>query len=447
MHFGLIREITARTDRLIAGLDIGTTKVCAMVAEVRSVTKSRETGLHLSAVRTGRSRPPLLSGMADTGINIIGAGSAVSKGIRKGEVSSIEGIVESIRRAVREAETMAGVDIKSVHMGISGKHIACLSSQGVIALKDREIGQRDIDNVIEAAKAVAIPFDREVLHVIPVGYAVNGQNGIIDPRGMGGVRLETDVQIITGASTSIRNLVRSCDKAGLDVMSIVFQPLAAAHSVLTEDDKHLGVAVIDVGGGTTDIGLFQDGNLFHSSVLAIGGNNFTNDLAIGLRISTADAEVIKKTHGCALMSLVKEDEYLDLGHADDRAVKKIPRRYIVEILQPRAEELFYLIKQEIVDRGLYGSLNSGIVLTGGAALMEGMDVMAENILELPVRMGRPSGVGGLAGELCGPAHATPVGLVQYGATESTGGEMPETERLLSGFSSRMRGWVGGIFNI
>jgi cell division protein FtsA len=357
----------------------------------------------------------------------------------------MEGIVDSIRHAVREAGIMAGVEIRGVHLGITGRHVNCISSHGVIALKEDEIGQKDIDSVIEAAKAVAIPFDREMLHVIPAGFSVNGQSGITDPLGMGGVRLETDVQIITAASTSVQNLVRSCEKAGLEVTDVIFQPLASAMSVLTEDEKNLGVAVIDIGGGTTDIALFQDGNIFYSSVMALGGNNFTNDLAIGLRISTREAEEIKKSYGSSHLAMIKEDEHLEIGQADERVLKKIPRSYLVEILQPRAEELFSLVRDDIIRNGHYKQLNSGVVLTGGAVLMEGMDVMAENILELPVRIGRPGSIDGMTDDLSNPASAAAFGVVHYAAKECLAEEENDSGNLLAGITTKMKGWVGEIF--
>jgi cell division protein FtsA len=448
MNFGFIKEIKVKDNSLIVALDIGTTKVCAVVGEVNAVSAPEERGrpdrINQLNELPGRS---VLNGPGQHGITIIGVGSAPSRGIKKGDVISMEGLVDSIRHAVQEAGIMAGVEIRAVHLGITGRHIGCIPSHGVIALKEDEIGQKDIDSAIEAAKAVAIPFDREMLHVIPVGFSVNGQSGITDPRGMCGVRLETDVRIITAASTSVQNLVRSCEKAGLEVIDVIFQPLASAMAVLTEDEKNLGVAVIDIGGGTTDIALFQDGNIFHSAVMAIGGNNFTNDLAIGLRISTREAEEIKMRYGSSHLAMIKEDEHLEIGHTDDRAVKKIPRSYLVEILQPRAEELFSLVREEIVRNGYYKNLNSGVVLTGGSVLMEGMDVMAENILELPVRIGRPGSVSGITDDLCNPSCAAAFGVVQYAAGECTGEEEYDSSSLLTGFTTRMKGWVGEIFKI
>jgi cell division protein FtsA len=339
---------------------------------------------------------------------------------------------------------MAGVEIRAAHIAIKGGHISCLSSNGVIAVKENEIWRREIDSVIEAAKAVAIPFDREILHVIPIGFAVNGQNGIMDPRGMQGVRLETKVKIITGAATSVHNLTSSCRKAGLELLDVVFQPLASANAVLTQDEKDLGVVLIDIGGGTTDIALFRNGNICHSTVLAIGGNNFTNDIAIGLRLPTQEAENIKKKFGCSRISLVKEDEEIEISCSDTRVNKKIPRRYLVEILQPRAEELFTLIREELVSSGLNESMNSGVVLTGGAILMEGMDVMAENILKLPVRIGVPEGAGSVTDNIKGPAYATAVGLMLHGV-KKVPSEQESKKKAVVGTGTKVRRWFGQMF--
>lgn len=427
MNFGFIKELETHSGSLVVGLDIGTTKICVVVAEVSAGSNEHFNGFN------GRD------------INILGIGTALSRGIKKGVVTNIENVVDSIKEAVQKAETMAGIDIKAVHMGITGGHIDCLSSHGVIAVKEKEIGQREVDSVIDAAKAVAIPFDREMLHVIPVGFTVNGQDGITDPRGMGGVRLETNVQIITGDATSIQNLIRGCRKAGLEVVDVVFQPLASAEAVLTQDEKDLGVAVIDIGGGTTDLAIFYEGNIYNTAVTAIGGNNFTNDIAIGLRIPTREAEIIKRRHGCSMMSMVNGDEEIEIRHDNGRISRKIPRAYLVEILQPRAEELFNLMKEEIMGKGFHKNMNSGVVLTGGAVLMEGMDVMAENILELPVRIGKPVCAGSSVDVIKSPEYVTGVGLALYGLDEFITEDGPGSGNIFSGIRTKMKGWVGGIF--
>jgi cell division protein FtsA len=401
-----------KTGELITGLDVGSTKVCVVVGEVKD-------------------------GMVD----IIGTGISNSRGIKKGVVVNIEEAVESIREAVEGAEMSTGVTIKAVYTGISGRHIKSDPSNGVIAVKEKEINQKEVDRVIDAARAVAIPFDREVLHVIPVGYTVNGENGISDPRGMGGVRLEVNVQIITGAATSMHNLIRSCQKAGLEVIDFVFEPLASAGAIISGDEKELGVAVVDIGGGTTDIALFKGGSICHASVLTIGGNNFTNDVAIGLRIPASESEKMKLRHGCSMISLVKEDEEIEIGYGNGRPCRKVPANYLIEIIQPRAEELFGLIRDEIrFSGGEDGITISGVVLTGGASMMKGMDVMAENIIELPVRIGSPEDIEGPA-EIGRPEYAAGVGLVLYGAEGFLAEQRSGMNGGFNGIVSKMRGWV------
>ncbi|HDN94546.1 MAG TPA: cell division protein FtsA [Nitrospirae bacterium] len=417
MQLGLLKDTSMKNGRLLVGVDIGTTKICAVVGEV--------------------------SGQGST-FNVIGVGTVPSRGIKKGVVTNIEKTVKSIRKAVSEAERMAGVDIRAAQIGITGAHIRCLSSNGVIAVQEKEIGRRDVDSVIEAAKAVAIPFDREILHVIPLGFSVNGENGITDPCGMEGIRLETNVQIITAAATSVHNLTSSCRKAGLELLDVVFQPLASANAVLTQDEKDLGVVLIDIGGGTTDIALFRNGTLCHSSVLPIGGNNFTNDIAIGLRLPTQEAENIKKKFGCSMISLVKEEEEIEVSCSDTSVNKKIPRRYLVEILQPRAEELFTLIREDLMNSGFHENMNSGVVLTGGAVLMQGMDVMAESILELPIRIGIPEGVESVTDNIKSPAYATAVGLMLHGVKEVLL-EQEYKEKAVIGAGTRVRRWFGQMF--
>ncbi len=413
---------------LIVGLDVGTTKICALVGEVRPFNNTEDAG----AVSVQNR------------VDIIGLGSAPSKGLRKGVVVNIEHTVESIRRAVEEAEIMAGIDIKAVHVGIAGGHINSFPSHGVIAVKEKDIGQREIDRVIDAAKAVAIPLDREVLHVVPVNFAVDGQNGIYDPRGMGGVRLEAHVRIVTGAVTSVQNLVKSCQRAGLDVIDIVLEPFASAEATLSQEEKDIGVGIVDIGGGTTDIALFKGGSICHTVVLTLGGNNFTNDVAIGLRVPAPEAERIKKSYGCSLMSMVKQGEEMRVAYPGDRPNVKVPRQLLIEILQPRAEELFYLVKEELVKSGLYGLMSSGIVLTGGAVLMQGMDSMAENILELPVRVGNPAGIGGITDIVCTPMYATGVGLVLYGSGEIVTEQRFSNGNIFNGIMKRMKELVKGV---
>ena len=420
MHFAFIKDLSEKDERLVVGLDIGTSKICAVVAEVPV-----------------RERTDMRGGPVS--LNVLGIGTASSRGIRKGAITNIENMSESIREAVREAEHSAGVEIRAVHIGIGDGNIGCLPSHGVIAVKEKEIGQDEVDNVIDAARAVALPFDREMLHVIPSGFTVNGQNGITDPRGMGGVRLETSVHIVTCATTSLQNLIRSCQRADLEVIDVMFQPLASSQAMLTPDEKELGIAVVDIGGGTTDIALFHEGSVCHASVITVGGNNFTNDIAVGLRIPSHEAEKLKKRHGCVMLSMMRDNEEMDVSHAAGAGRRTIPRSYLIEILQPRAEELFTLIKKEITETGLHHTLNAGVVLTGGAVLMEGMDIMAENVLDLPVRTGRAEGIEGPAGITDNPSYTTAIGLALHGGEDEIADTGPGSGRLLTGIRSRMTG--------
>jgi cell division protein FtsA len=402
--------------RLIVGLDIGTSKTSVIVGAAE-----------------------------DDGLEIIGYSSVPSRGLKKGAVINIEDTVDSIRDAVREAEEVTGIHIKAVHLGIGGEHIDSLSSHGVIALTKKEITRRDVDSVIDAARAVALPFDRVMLQVIPAGFSVNGQNGITDPRGMGGVRLEANVSIFTGSATYVKNFTRCCEKAGLDIIETIFQPLATAETVLTEDERSLGTAVIDIGGGTTDIAIFHEGNLCHTSSIPVGGNNFTSDIAIGLRTPAPEAEKIKRRYGCSMISMVRDEEEIEIGYSGDKPSKNVPRQYLTEILQPRTVELFKLVKEEITGRGFHSILSSGAVLTGGSALMDGIDVMAENILDLPVRKGFPRVTGGMPDVIATPEYSTGIGLVLYGARETLAEHRTNNGKGPKKFISRVKTWATETF--
>jgi cell division protein FtsA len=416
---------------LIVGIDIGTTKTCVVVGEVNPL-KTLE-GSYLS--ETG----------IDIEIDIIGVGRTPSSGIKKGVVVNIEETAESIRRAVKEAESVTGIEIEAVYVNIAGDHICNFPSHGIVAVREREINQREVDRVIDAARTVAVPLDREMLHVFPMGFIVNGQNGINDPRGMSGVRLEADVQIITGSATSVQNLIKSCQKAGLYVLDVVIDHMANATAVLNQEEKDIGVGLIDLGGGKTNITLFHEGNICYTSVLNVGGTNFTHDVAMGLRVTVSEAEKIKKDHGCTLISKVKKEEQIELIYPGERPSRLIPRQHLVEILQPRAEELMYLIKEDIVKSGFHGVLTSGVVLTGGTALIQGMDVLAENILELPVRIGNPKGFSGLKHSVCSPVYATGIGLVIHGAREAMAEGKFGNGSILTGMMTLMRGWAQVLF--
>jgi len=409
----------ARNDNVVVGLDIGTTKICAIVGEVK------EGG----------------------GLDIIGIGSHPSRGLRKGVVVNIESTVESIKKAVEEAELMAGVSVSAVYAGIAGGHIKSMNSRGVIAIKNREIVKADVDRVIDAAKAVSIPLDRELLHVLPQGFTVDDQDGIKEPLGMSGVRLECDVHIITGAVTSAQNIIKSCNRAGLDVIDIVLEPLASSYATLSADEKELGVAVIDIGGGTTDIAVFLEGGIWHTAVLSIGGNHLTNDIAVGLRTPAAEAEKIKKKYGCALTSLVRDDETIEVPSVGGRPPRVLSRQVLSEIIEPRIEEILGLAARELRRDGIEDRIASGVVVTGGSSILDGMPEAAEKVLELPARRGLPINIGGLVDVVNSPMYATGVGLALFGAQEMRAGHKRRIGggNLFSKIFARMRDWTEGFF--
>jgi len=373
-------------EKIIVGLDIGTTKICAVVGEI----------------------------VHDT-VEIIGIGSHPSEGLRKGVVINIEKTVNSIKEAIEEAETMAGCEISSVYAGIAGGHIKGFNSHGVIALKEREVTKKDIDRVIEAASAVAIPMDREVIHVLEQEFIVDEQDGIMDPLGMSGVRMETKIHIVTGAVTSAQNIIKCANRAGLDVHDIVLESLASSEAVLSNEERNLGVALIDFGGGTTDMAVFSKGAIKHTSVLALGGDNLTYDISIGIRTPTIEAEKIKMKYGCALTSMIGSDETIEVPGVGGREPKTLPRQFIGEILEPRLEEIFSLIQSELIRSGYEDAVNSGVVITGGSSELSGVPEIAEQIFNVPCRIGYPEGVGGLVEVVNKPMYATAVGLVLYGA--------------------------------
>jgi len=405
----------AKREELIVGLDIGTTKIAAIVGEV-----------------------------AEEGIDIIGIGTHPSRGLRKGVVTHIDNTVASIRRAVEEAELMAGCEISSVYAGIAGGHIRGFNSHGIVAVKDGEVRQSDIARVIDAAKAVAIPMDREIIHVLPQDFVVDGQDGIKEPLGMSGVRLETKVHIVTAAVTSAQNIIKCCHRCGLQVADLVLQPLASAEAVLHPDEKELGVALIDVGGGTTDITIFCDGSIVHTSVVPIGGNHLTNDIAVGLRTPSADAEKIKQRWGCALTSMVDPDEQIEVPSVGGRPARHLSRRILCEIIEPRVEEMFMLAQRELAKTGYEELLASGAVITGGTTIMEGMPELSEEMLGLPVRRGSPRGIGGLVDVVRSPKFATSVGLVLHGARQTEQGQM-KLRREHVGLGSRVKDWFARVF--
>ncbi len=409
----------AKKDRdMIVGLDIGTTKICTVVGE-----------------------------RINGGINIIGLGSHPSKGLRRGVVVNIETTVESIRKAVEEASLMAGTDIRSVFAGIAGAHVKGVNSHGVIAIKNREITDGDIKRVINAASAVVIPVDRRVIHVLPQEFIVDDQDGIRNPVGMLGVRLEGKVHIVTGAVTSAQNIIRCANRAGLNVNDLVLEQLGSGEAVLANEETDIGVALVDIGGGTTDLVIFSEGSIKYTSVLALAGNHITSDISMGLRTPNEEAEKLKKKYGCAMASLVNKDETIEVPSVGGRKNRILSRQTLAGIIEARAEEILSLVQGEIIRSGYHNVLAGGVVLTGGSALIEGIAELGEQILNLPVRKGAPVGVGGLMDLVNSPIYATGVGLVLYGSKNNRTGEFTaaEEEKIFDKVAGRMKEWFGEFF--
>lgn len=406
----------------IVGLDIGTTKICAIVGKLSD---------------------------NDT-IDILGIGESVSTGLRKGVVVNIEQTVQAIEKALEEAELMSGCSvIEAVYAGIAGSHISGLNSDGVIAIKGGEVEERDIERALDAAKAVAIPMDREVIHILPQEYVIDGQREIMDPLGMSGVRLEVKVHIVTGAVSSAQNIVRSCHRAGLNVEDIVLEALASSKAVLTKEEREIGVAIVDIGGGTSDIAVFVNDAIKYTGVVSLGGHNLTNDIAFGLRTSVAAAEKIKEKHGCVLKELVRSDEYLEVSSVGGREPTRMPRTLLAEICEPRMEEILYLINHELERSGYKNQIGAGIVLTGGTTLINGCRELAEQIFNIPVRVGTPQNIGGMKDLVNNPKYATAVGLLRYGAEKETSEQrfrirQDTSSTLFDSIFSRMKKWVTEI---
>ncbi|HEX3112521.1 MAG TPA: cell division protein FtsA [Candidatus Eisenbacteria bacterium] len=401
---------------IYAGLDIGTTKITAVVAE------------------------PDPSG---EGIRILGVGTAPSDGLKRGVVVNLERTVRSIQHAVQEAERIAGRSVKSVSAGIAGDHIRGINSRGVIAVsrKDSEIRAVDVARVVEAAKAVAIPADREILHVLPQQYVVDDQDGIRDPTGMSGVRLEAEVHIITGAASACRNVLRAAERAGLQVDELVLEPLASATAVLRPDEKDLGVAILDIGGGTTDIAVFYEGSVRHTAVIGLGGANVTNDLAIGLRTPVERAEQLKLDAGCALTSMIRPDETVRVPSVGGRPDRDISRHMLAMMIEPRVEEIFAHANKEIRKNHMGAELlGGGVVLTGGASLLPGMTELAEQVFDLPVRRGAPMGFTGHEETVSDPRYATGVGLAMH-AYQNDGGRRVADGNWMGRISIGIRRWI------
>jgi cell division protein FtsA len=409
----------ARKENLIVGLDIGTTKIGVVVAEQ-------------SADR----------------VDVIGIGTHPSRGLRKGVVVDIDATVESIKKAVEEAELMGDCEISSVYAGIAGGHIRGFNSHGIVAVKDRDVSEGDVRRVIDAAKAVAIPMDREVIHVIPQEFVIDDQDGIREPLGMSGVRLEAKIHIVTAAVTSAQNIVKCANKAGLNVIDIVLEPLASAEAVLSRDERDLGVCLIDIGGGTTDLAVFSDGAITHTSVLALGGNHISNDIAVGLRTPFEEAERIKKKFGVASARLLGSDDILTVPSVGGRRPREVSRKLLCEIIEPRVEEILSLARGELAKANLEDRIPCGVVLSGGCSALTGIAELAEEIFEAPVRLGAPQNIGGLQDVVRDPMYATGVGLVLYGANQDRGPSRfrIRDESIFRRVRQRMREWFYGEFD-
>ncbi len=404
-------------EEIIVGLDIGTTKICAVVGEI-----------------------------SGDEINIVGIGTHPSIGLRKGVVVNIESTVESIKKAVEEAELMAGCEISSVYAGIAGGHITGFNSRGIVAVKSSEITELDVERVIDAARAVAIPMDREVIHVLPQEFIVDDEAGIQNPVGMAGVRLEAKIHIVTGAVTSAHNIVKCANRSGLDVCDIVLESLASGEAVLDEEEKELGTGLIDLGGGTSDLAIFCNKNIRHTFVLALGGNNLTNDLAIGLHAPLGEAEKIKVKYGTCIAKNISSEETIEVPGMGGRKPRKLSRQILGEILEPRMEEIFTLINREIYRAGMEKLISSGIVLTGGSALLCDVTEVAESIFNFPTRLGKPKGISGLVDVVNNPMYATGVGLVIYGARNQTAKKKfrIRDKNIFNRVTTRMKKWFRDV---
>jgi cell division protein FtsA len=402
---------------VLAGLDVGTSKVCALVAE---------------AAGEGE-------------IALLGCGVAPCAGLRKGVVVNIEATVEAIRAALDEAEHSSGIRIGSVVVGVAGAHIRGLNSHGIVAVRGGEVGPRDVDRVIDAARAVAIPLDRQVLHILPQQFAVDDQEGVRDPIGMAGVRLEARIHIVTAAQSYGQNLTKCCERAGVTPSEAVFEPLASAEAALFPEERELGVALIDIGGGTADIVVFHGGAVMHTAVLPLGGNHITNDVAAGLRTPAADAERLKIDYGVATSLVVRRDETVQVPGVGGREPRVIARRILAEIIEPRMEEIFSMAQRELMRSGVADSLASGLVLVGGTSLLEGTQELAERIFNLPVRRGLPVNLKGMPEELMKPMYTTPAGLLLYLAQSRGVGNGSARLRRLGRLRSRLTDWVRDFF--
>ncbi|MBB72717.1 MAG: cell division protein FtsA [Legionellales bacterium] len=405
---------------LIVGLDIGTSKIVALVGEVS----------------------------LDGRIDVIGFGSHPSRGLKRGVVVNIESTVQSIQRAVEEAELMAGCQIHSAYTGIAGSHINSLNSHGIVAIRDNEVSPADLNRVIDAAKAVAIPADQQILHVLPQEFILDNMDGIREPVGMSGVRLESKVHMVTGSVSAAQNIYKCVRRCGLEVADIILEQLASSYSVLTEDEKELGVCMIDIGGGTTDIAIFTDGAIRHTAVIPIAGDQVTNDIAVALRTPTQAAEQIKLQHACALVSMANASEMLEVPSVGERPGRRLPRKVLAEVVEPRYDELFALVQAELRRSGFEDLIPAGLVLTGGASKVPGAIELAEAVFNAPVRMGIPQHVSGMAEVVRNPIYATGAGLLLYGLEQQQQRHRPPEVMMSNSMKSmfgKMRSWFQGNF--
>jgi cell division protein FtsA len=406
-----------KTERsIVVGLDIGTSKVAAIVGEYD---------------------------YEDDDLEIIGIGTAPSRGLKKGVVVNLESTVHSIQRAVEEAELMAGCQIQSVFAGIAGSHIKSLNSHGIVAIRDKEVKQHDIDRVIDSARAVAIPADQKILHILPQEFVIDQQDGIKEPIGMSGIRLEAKVHMVTGSVSAAQNIIKCIRRCGLDVDDIVLEQLASCTSVLTDDEKELGVLLCDIGGGTTDIAIFADGAIKHTAVIPIAGDQVTNDIAVALRTPTKNAEQIKCKHACALTDLSSNEELIEVPSIGERSPRKISTENLSEIVEPRYEELMLLVQAELRRSGYEDLITAGVVLTGGSSKVRGLTELAESIFRIPVRVGMPQHIAGLTDVVQNPIYSTGVGLLLYGREHHGGFDRAGEES--SGLLSMIKNWFQGNF--
>lgn len=417
--------MSKKTDHdVIVALDLGTSKVVALVGEVTD---------------SGR-------------LAIIGLGSYPSRGMKKGVVVNIESTIQSIQKAVEEAELMAGTQIRTVYVGIAGSHVRSLNSHGIVAIKDKEVTEGDVERVMDAARAVAIPSDQRILHVLPQEYVIDQQEGIREPIGMSGVRLEARVHLITAAHSAAQNLVKCVERCGLHVEDIILEQVASSYAVLEEDEKELGVCLVDIGGGTSDIAIFINGSVHHTAVIPIAGDQVTNDIAVAVRTPTQSAEEIKIKYGRALRQLANEDELIEVPGVGEREPRSLSAQTLASVIEPRYEELFLLVLEELRRSGYEERIGAGIVLTGGSSKMRGVRELAEEVFHMPVRIGMPRNVGGLRGEVENPIHSTGVGLLLYGLAQQAYGNRrhtytstPSVSVIADGWWERLKSWFNGNF--